>query len=226
MSLPVYAVIVAGGQGTRMGQAIPKQFLLLHEKPILYYTIKAFIDAVSDIKIILVLPEQQMSYLHMVLTHFPERIDITVVAGGNTRFQSVKNGLQEVPNNSIVIVHDGVRPLVSADLIQRCLQTALEKGSAIPAILVTDSIRAITENGSVPVDRNQLRSIQTPQTFQADLLLAAFQQEYNESFTDEATVVESYGKSVCLIEGEKKNIKITTPEDLTVASYWLESFYE
>lgn len=221
MSLPVYAVIVAGGQGTRMGQAIPKQFLLLHEKPVLYYTIKAFIDAVSDIRIILVLPEQQMSYLHMVLTHFHERIDISVVSGGNTRFQSVKNGLQQVSNNSIVMVHDGVRPLVGADLIQRCLQTALEKGSAIPSVLVTDSIRAITENGSVPVDRNQLRSIQTPQTFQTDLLLAAFQQEYNESFTDEATVFEAYGKSVNLVEGDKKNIKITTPEDLTVASNWL-----
>ncbi|HTM65612.1 MAG TPA: 2-C-methyl-D-erythritol 4-phosphate cytidylyltransferase, partial [Flavipsychrobacter sp.] len=216
-SSPVYAIIVDGGQGTRMGTAVPKQFLDLNGKPILHHTIDAFVQAIPGIQIVLVLPSHQISYAQMVLQSFTERIDLTIVSGGETRFRSVQNGLKDTPEDAVVMVHDGVRPLVSAELIQRCYQQALEKGSAIPAIAVTDSMRLVTKEGSEPVERSQLRIIQTPQAFRASILLSAMQQAYDEGFTDEATVVEAYGKEVFLIEGEKSNIKITTPEDMVVA---------
>lgn len=218
-----YAVIVAGGKGQRMGNAIPKQFLPLADKPVLYHTIKAFKDAFDDIKLVLVLPQDQLSYAQMVLQAFPERIDIAIVTGGETRFHSVQNGLKAVSGNSVIFVHDGVRPLVSADLVQRCFVQAVEKGSAIPAIAVADSMRIIEGENSSPVDRQNMRSIQTPQTFRSDILLPAFLQGYREQFTDEATVVEAYGEEVYLIEGERGNIKITTPEDMLIAETILNS---
>lgn len=212
-----YAVLVAGGKGVRMGTAVPKQFLPLMDKPILYHTIKAFRSAFEDIQLILVLPQDQISYAQMVLQSFPERLDITVVSGGETRFHSVQNGLKAVAENSIVFVHDGVRPLVSADLIQRCYYQAVEKGSAIPAVAVTDSMRIIEDDDSRPIDREYMRIIQTPQTFRSDIIVPAFGQPYQTSFTDEATVVESYGTNIFLIEGERSNIKVTTPEDMVIA---------
>lgn len=217
-----YALIVAGGKGMRMGSAIPKQFLPLNEKPLLYYTIQAFIDAFSDINIILVLPQEQLSCAQMVLQSFPARIDATIVAGGETRFHSVQNGLKAAEDDAIIFVHDGVRPLVSPALIRRCYEQAVEKGSAIPVAPVTDSIRQVNGNESKPIDREQLRSIQTPQTFRSDVLLPAFQQPYQPSFTDEATVVEAYGLPVHLIDGEKSNIKVTTPEDMLIAELFLK----
>jgi 2-C-methyl-D-erythritol 4-phosphate cytidylyltransferase len=214
---PTYAVIVAGGSGTRMGTAVPKQFLQLAGKPVLHHTIMAFLTAIPDINIVLVLPENQISYAQMVLSSFTERIDITIVAGGATRFHSVQNGLKDIPEDAIIFVHDGVRPLCTPDLIRACWQQAVEHGSAIPAIPVADSIRKLNHGGSEPVDRSLLRSIQTPQTFQASILLHAYKQPYQVSFTDEATVVEAAGGRVDLIDGEKSNIKITTPEDLLIA---------
>lgn len=221
-----YAVIVAGGKGQRMGNAIPKQFLPLAGKPVLYYTLKAFIDAYADIKLVLVLPQDQLSYAQMVLQAFPDRIDIAIVQGGETRFHSVQNGLKAVSGNSVIFVHDGVRPLVSAELIQRCFVQAIDKGSAIPAIAVADSMRIVDGDHSQPVDRQHMRSIQTPQTFRADILLPAFEQGYSAEFTDEATVVEAYGEEVYLVEGEKSNIKLTTPEDMLVAETILKSRME
>ncbi|MEI8278409.1 MAG: 2-C-methyl-D-erythritol 4-phosphate cytidylyltransferase [Bacteroidota bacterium] len=212
-----YVVLVAGGKGVRMGTAIPKQFLPLLGKPILYYTVKAFVDAYPDIHLILVLPADQVSYAQMVLQEFPSRLDMTIVSGGATRYHSVQNGLNAVPVNSIVFVHDGVRPLISTDLIQRCYVQAVSKGSAIPAINVADSMRLLTQEGSRAIDRSQMRIIQTPQTFQSSILLEAFKQEYSEAFTDEATVAEASGHKVHLIEGEKRNIKITTQEDILIA---------
>lgn len=217
-----YAVIVAGGKGVRMGAAVPKQFLPLAGKPILYHTIKAFRDAYDDIELILVLPEEHISYAQMVLKEFPGRIDINIVAGGETRFHSVQNGLKAIKEEAVVFVHDGVRPLVSVELIRSCYNQAIEKGSAIPAIAVTDSIRMMKADNSTPVNRETLRSIQTPQTFRSDIILPAFEQEYSDAFTDEATVVEAFGKDVHLIEGEKKNIKITTPEDMQWAEVILK----
>lgn len=212
-----YVVIVAGGQGTRMGAALPKQFLDLNGKPVLYHTIKAFKEALPDAHIILVLPAHQISYAQMVLQHFPERMDLTLVTGGDTRFESVRNGVRDIPADAVVFVHDGVRPMVSSTLIQRCYEQAVEKGSAIPAIAVADSIRMQEGTATGIIDRDRLRAIQTPQTFKASLLLPAMQQPYEPSFTDEATVVEKSGHEVFLIEGERFNIKITTPEDMIIA---------
>lgn len=212
-----YAVIVAGGQGTRMGTAVPKQFLELEGKPILFHTVQAFVNALPGVQIVLVLPAHQLSYAQMVLSSFPERIDLTIVAGGETRYHSVQNGLRDIPDDAIVLVQDGVRPLASADLIRRCYQQAFDKGSAIPAIPATDSLRIVKNGHSEPLDRSNIRIIQTPQTFKASILIPAMQQSYRESFTDEATVVEEYGDEIFLIEGERSNIKITTPEDLLIA---------
>ena len=217
-----FAVLVAGGKGLRMGSALPKQFLPINGQPILYHTVKAFLDAYADIHLILVLPAEQLSFAQMVLQCFPERIDMTIVAGGETRYHSVQNGLSAVLDNSIVFVHDGVRPLVSPSLIQRCYEQAAEKGSAIPAIAVSDSIRKLEGDKSTPVNREQLRSIQTPQTFRTEIILPAFAQPYSDAFTDEATVVEAGGTEVFLIEGEKGNIKVTTPEDMILAEALLK----
>ena len=217
-----YAIIVAGGKGVRMGTALPKQFLPLLDKPLLSHTIAAFLDAFPDIHIVLVLPHEQLSYAQMVLQAFPERIDLTIMAGGITRYHSVQNGLKAVAENSIVFVHDGVRPLVTTDLIKRCFEQATEKGSAIPAIVVADSMRIIEDDDSRPIDREYMRIIQTPQTFRSDIILPAFEQVYQPSFTDEATVVESYGEQVFLVEGERSNLKVTTPEDMIIAEALLK----
>jgi len=212
------AVIVAGGQGTRMGTALPKQFLPLKGKPVLYYSVKAFAEAINGIKIVVVLPMEHISYSNMVLQAFEERIDLTIVPGGSTRYESVQNGLKEAVDSDVVFVHDGVRPLIDRELILECYEHALTNGSAIPAITVSDSIRQLSGDGvHQAIDRQYLRAVQTPQTFRTDILLKAFGQPYQEQFTDEATVVEASGTSVFLIEGRKKNIKITTPEDLAVA---------
>lgn len=221
-----YAVIVAGGKGVRMNNAVPKQFLPLHGKPILYHTIKAFKDAFEDIAIILVLPQEQTSYTQMVLQSFPERIELTIVSGGATRYHSVQNGLEMVKEESVVFVHDGVRPLVTPSLIQQCYNDAVTHGSAIPAVPVSDSMRLVEEASSKPVDRSKMRAIQTPQTFKSSILLPAFQQEYIDAFTDEATVVEATGAVVHITEGDKNNLKITTPIDMKVAEAILESRLE
>ncbi len=213
-----YVVIVAGGQGARMGTAIPKQFLEIQGKPVLYHTIRAFTGSLPDAKIILVLPAQQISYAQMVLQHFPERLDVTIVAGGATRFHSVQNGLKVITAPGIIMVHDGVRPLINHELILRCLQQAAEKGSAVPAIPVADSVRrTFPDDTSSPIDRAALRLVQTPQTFRTEILLPAFEQAYQDSFTDEATVCEAAGHRIFLTTGDKYNIKITTPEDLAIA---------
>jgi 2-C-methyl-D-erythritol 4-phosphate cytidylyltransferase len=211
-----YAIIVAGGTGTRMGANLPKQFMLLKGKPVLYYTIRAFIEAYDDLQVILVLPVDYIDIGQQIIAYFDKnRINIT--EGGNTRFQSVKNGLALVEEESIIFVHDGVRCLLSKDLIHRCYQQAAETGTAIPAIASKDSIRLLSKEGSEAFDRNKVMLIQTPQTFQSKILLPAFQTDYKDEFTDEATVVEAYGVKISLVEGEENNIKITRPVDLLIA---------
>lgn len=212
-----YAVIVAGGSGQRMGTSIPKQFLLLQGKPLLWYSLQVFLQAFDDLQIILIVPGDNLLEGEQLAKELNGGSRIRVITGGSTRFHSVQNGLACVTSPSIVFVHDGVRCLVSADLIRRCYTQALEKGSAIPAVAATDSIRVVEGAGHLVMDRNRVRIIQTPQTFQSELLLTAFQRDYTDSFTDEATVVEASGKEVFLIEGEYTNIKITRPVDLLVA---------
>lgn len=217
-----YAIIVAGGSGTRMGEKIPKQFILLKEKPILYYTIKTFLESYDDLQVILVLPVDYMDMGKEVIDAYFDKDRIRITAGGNTRFQSVKNGLQLVEQESIIFVHDGVRCLVSEKLIHSCYQMALETGSAIPAVASKDSVRIITEEGNDAVDRDKVMMIQTPQTFHSKILLPAFQIDYKDKFTDEATVVEAFGLRVSLVDGEETNIKITKPLDLIIAEKLLE----
>ncbi len=217
-----YAVIVAGGSGLRMGTTIPKQFLRVREHPVLWYTLTAFLDAFPDLQIILVLPEQHIGVGQEILrsTYDPDRIWMTV--GGETRFHSVRNGLQHIHKHSIVFVHDGVRCLLTPELIRKCYQAAVDKGNAIPAITAVDTIRIETFNGNEQIDRNKVRIIQTPQTFFSEIIKSAFEQDYHETFTDEASVVEKLGVKINLIEGESSNIKITRPLDLLIAEKILE----
>lgn len=201
-----------------MNSTVPKQFLLLQGKPALWHTVNTFLSAYADMQVILVLPEAHLQEGESLKESFLSAGKrIKVVSGGDTRFGSVRNGLRLVTEPSIVFVHDGVRCLVSADLIQRCYQQAVEKGSAIPAVSATDSIRITEGDGHRVADRNNIRIIQTPQTFRSEVLLPAFEQEYNATFTDEATVVEAAGHKVFLIEGEYENLKITRPADLLLA---------
>ncbi len=216
------AVIVAGGIGKRMGNMVPKQFLLLHDKPVLWYTLDTFLRAYADINIILVLPEQYTQKGHAIIKEFFKDMEIKIVTGGDTRFHSVQNGLKEVKEKSVVFIHDAVRCLVSVPLIQSCYRQALEKGSAIPAVAATDSIRIIDSTHHTIANRQQVRIIQTPQTFLSDIIIPAFNQPYSEAFTDEATVVETYGTKVFLTEGEYENIKITRPVDIMIAERILE----
>lgn len=217
------AVIVAGGSGQRMGVPTPKQFLEINGKPLLWHTINAFLEAFAEIELVIVLPEAYLDASKQIAAMFSSA-KIHFTTGGATRFHSVQNGLKYLDTtNSILFVHDGVRCLISPDLIKRCYYQAVEKGSAIPAVAATDSIRIDKGNeDSVVVDRNKVRIIQTPQTFKAELLMPAFAQDYKDGFTDEATVVEAFGQKIFLIEGEHNNVKITRPIDLLIAEKIME----
>ena len=212
-----FAVIVAGGSGLRMGATSPKQFLLLKGKPLLRHTIDAFLDAYNDMQVIVVLPKDYLEFGNTMIDEMIDKNRIQITTGGATRFHSVQNGLKLINETSIIFVHDGVRSLVSQTLIQQCFEQAVEKGSAIPAVAATDSIRLANGEESSVANRNNIRIIQTPQTFKSDILLPAFNQEYEEKFTDEATVVEAYGTKVFVCEGDYNNIKITRPIDLLLA---------
>lgn len=216
-----FAVIVAGGTGSRMNNTTPKQFLLLKGKPVLYYTIQSFLQAYDDMQIILVLPEEHIAAGQEIIDAFFDYSRVQIAIGGRTRFHSVQNGLQVVQEEGIVFVHDAVRCMVSIELIRRCYDAALETGSAIPVIDSKDSVRMITEDGNEALERSNVKLVQTPQTFHSKILLPAYQIDYKDKFTDEATVVEAFGLKVQLIAGEDSNIKITRPADLVIAEHLL-----
>ena len=216
-----FAVIVAGGTGTRMNTAIPKQFLLLQGKPVLYYTINAFLQAYDDLEIILVLPEEHVAAGQEIIDAFFDYNRIQITIGGRTRFHSVQSGLQLIAAEGIIFVHDAVRCMVSIDLIRSCYDAAIETGSAIPVIDCKDSVRIIAEDGNEALDRNVIKLVQTPQTFHSKILLPAYQIDYKDKFTDEATVVEAFGLKVQLVSGEENNFKITRPVDLVIAEHLL-----
>jgi 2-C-methyl-D-erythritol 4-phosphate cytidylyltransferase len=205
-----------------MGTSVPKQFLELQGKPVLAYTIEAFLQAYDDISIILVVPSNHLESGRAIVQNSSDSSRITVTEGGETRFDSVKKGLALVTQHSIVFVHDGVRCLVSSQLIRLCYEQALEKGNAIPAIAAVDTIRIETVQGNTQIDRQKVKIIQTPQTFYSDIIKAAFERDYEDSFTDEASVVEKIGVKIHLVEGETTNIKITRPMDILVAEKILE----
>lgn len=216
------ALIVAGGIGSRMNAAIPKQFLLLRNKPVLYYTLKAFLDADDNMQIILVLPEEHIGKGQEIIDGYFDNSRFSLCAGGRTRFHSVQNGLSLIKEqDAIIFVHDGVRCLISGNLIKKCFKAAMENGTAIPVVDCGDSVRLLTSNGNKVLDRNKVKFIQTPQTFHSKILIPAFKIDYKDKFTDEASVVEAFGLKVNLIEGEKNNIKITTATDLQLAEILL-----
>jgi 2-C-methyl-D-erythritol 4-phosphate cytidylyltransferase len=212
-----YAIIVAGGSGSRMNTAVPKQFLTLDGKPVLLHSIEAFISADAGINIILVLPAEQLENWEQIKQESQLNIPHQVCAGGETRFHSVKNGLSMIKEAAVVAVHDGVRPFAGRETIERCFRIAEEKGNAIPAVPLTDSIRISEAGKSRAADRSKFVSVQTPQCFRLEVLQKAYQQEYRESFTDDASVVETAGFEIFLTEGNPENIKITTPSDLAIA---------
>jgi len=218
-----YAVIVAGGSGSRMKSAVPKQFLLLKGKPVLYYTINAFLKAFDDLNIILVLPEDHVAAGQEIIDAFFDYSRIQIAVGGHTRFHSVQNGLQLVEEESIVFVHDAVRCMVSRELIHRCYDAVLEFGSAVPVVASKDSVRLLTQEGNEALDRSLVKLVQTPQTFYSKILLPAFNIDYKEKYTDEATVVEAFGLKIYLVEGDENNFKITLPSDLEIAEKMMSS---
>lgn len=212
-----FAIITAGGTGSRMGSNVPKQFLNIAGIPILMHTIRVFKETDPKIKIILVLPENQHDYWNELCREHAFISDYPTTNGGKTRYHSVKNGLDKIQEESLVAIHDGVRPFVSPAVIKQSFKFAEKYGNAIPAIPINESVR-IKDNGtSTVIDRRYLRIIQTPQTFRYSILDKAFQQEYNKSFTDDATVVEAMGEKIHLIEGNVENIKITRKIDLKIA---------
>jgi 2-C-methyl-D-erythritol 4-phosphate cytidylyltransferase len=235
-----YVIIVAGGKGLRMGSDIPKQFLPIGGRPVLMRTLERFREYSADLQIILVLPEAQQDYwkelckeYHFPLpatTPLPQQGGVgggsyLLANGGQTRFHSVQNGLALVPDDAegVVGVHDGVRPFPAIEVIRNCYETARTAKAVIPVIPVVETVRHLEGEGSVTVPRGDYRLVQTPQTFDIQLLKAANRQPYNDSFTDDASVVESYGHTITLVEGNRENIKITTPYDIVVAEAILTS---
>jgi 2-C-methyl-D-erythritol 4-phosphate cytidylyltransferase len=215
--LKKFAIIVAGGSGSRMKSEEPKQFLKILGKPVLAYTLQVFYSFDPSIEIIVVLPEKQIKRWEELKKEDNITISHKICAGGSTRFQSVKNGLDQINADGIVAIHDGVRPFVSSDTIQKCFETAEIKGSAVPIVPVSDSLRYIGEGKNSAVNRSDFAAIQTPQCFRVEKVKKAYQQEYREEFTDDASVAEAAGFEIFLTEGNTENIKITTPSDLLIA---------
>lgn len=219
------AIIVAGGKGERMGASTPKQFLELDGKPILMHTLEKFNKTDPSIEIILALPENQIDFWEELFHKYQlPKVRHQVVKGGKTRFHSVQNALKLVKENSLVAIHDGVRPLVSTETINHCFAEAEKNGNAIPVVDVVDSLRHYSKQEQIneAVSRSCYKIVQTPQCFTSELILRAYHQEFDKLFTDDATVVEKLGETINLVEGNRENIKITTVEDLTIAEAFIK----
>ncbi len=213
-----FALIVAGGIGKRMGAGIPKQFLEFAGKPVLMHTIERFRSFDESIRIIVVIPENQFTFWSELQKKYFFTLPHVLARGGSQRFFSVKNGLNVIQDDGLVAIHDGVRPLVSGETIKRCFEAAEKYGNAVPVISPADSLRMITKDGNKPAGRGNFKLIQTPQVFRTGLIKKAYLQDYRDGFTDDATVLESTGETVHLVEGNRENIKITNPEDLLIAA--------
>lgn len=212
------ALIMAGGSGNRMESSIPKQFLKLNGKPILMHTIERFLYFDDTMEIIVVLPQSQIKTWKNLCSEHAFTVKHQLTTGGSNRFNSVKNGLQLIQNEvGLVAIHDGVRPFVSVKTLERCMATALEKGNAIPVIKPYESVRQIKGNQNIAVNRDEYALVQTPQTFDIQTIVQAYNQPFSSTFTDDASVLESTGKPIFLVEGNRENIKITEPLDLILA---------
>jgi len=218
-----YAIIVAGGSGTRMHTSVPKQFLPLAGKPVLFYSVEAFYNFDSSNEIIIALPADFFSEWEKLCADYNFSIPHKLVTGGETRFHSVQNGLQAITEKGIIAIHDAARPLVSKDTISRSYEAANKFGAAVPFIPLSDSIRFYNGHESRSLDRTKHVLVQTPQCFRSDVLISAYQTEFQPYFTDDASVVESAGFTVQLTEGNAENIKITTPSDFLIAETLVNS---
>ena len=214
-----FVIIVAGGKGLRMGSDIPKQFLPIGGKPVLMRTIERFREYSPTLQIILVLPKAQQDYWQQLCKEYDFKVEYLLADGGETRFHSVQHGLALIPDDAegVVGVHDGVRPFPSIEVIRNCYETARKAKAVIPVIPVVETVRHLKDETSETVPRSDYRLVQTPQTFDIQLLKSANRQPYNDNFTDDASVVEAYGFDITLVEGNRENIKITTPYDLKIA---------
>ena len=214
-----FAIILAGGKGLRMGTDIPKQFLPIGGMPVLMRTIRRFHEYDASLRIILVLPKAQQDYWKQLCEKYQFEDDYAVADGGATRFHSIKSGLQLIPDEEqgVVAVHDGVRPFPAVEVIHDCYEAARQTGAAIPVIPIVETVRKLESEHSHTVPRDLYRLVQTPQAFDIQLHKRAYAQEYNDGFTDDASVVESLGHPITLVNGNRENIKITTPFDLIVA---------
>ena len=219
-----YAIIVAGGKGLRMGGELPKQFIPVEGRPVLMRTLDRFHACDSGIRIILVLPRDHQPYWQELCREYDFRVPHRIADGGPTRFHSVQNGLALVDDpEALVAVHDGVRPFVASEVIEACYREAEAHEAVVPVIPVVETVRQLVEASSITVPRDAYRLVQTPQTFRASLLRRAYEQPFCEAFTDDASVVEALGETVCLVEGNRENIKLTTPYDLIVAKALVEA---
>ena len=216
-----YALIVAGGKGSRMNSSVPKQFLEIAGKPVLMHTIEAFYNYSTECNIILVLPQNDLSLWSGLCEQYKFTIPITIRPGGSSRFQSVKKGLEAIQTEGLVAIHDGVRPLIAKNLIAASFNIAEIHGSAVAAVRLKESIRMIDKDATRAMDRSKFRLIQTPQTFNIALIKKAYDLEEDPSLTDDASVFEKAGYAISLFEGNYQNIKITTKEDLKIAELLL-----
>ncbi len=223
MNQPEYAIIVAGGKGTRIKSSLPKQFIELNGKPVLLHTLEAFYRYSPSISIVLVLPEDDFEIWNSICRKFNFNKSVRLQKGGETRFQSVRNGLALLEGNGLVAIHDGVRPLVNEDIISASFRLAAIHKCAVSAVRLKESIRMTDQDNTKAVDRSKFRLIQTPQTFDLQLIKNAYQGKEDTSLTDDASVAEKAGHTISLFEGSYENIKITTPEDLVVAEALLNS---
>lgn len=218
-----FVLIVAGGRGSRMKQTVPKQFAEIEGKPILMHTFEAFLKYGEELDFFLVLPETEIQAWNKLCKKYNFSLQHSLVAGGETRFHSVKNGLAEIKEDGIVFIHDGVRPFVSKQTIANCYKMAVDKGNALPVIPVSESVREVLNGGNRAVDRRNFFMVQTPQTFRVSAIKNAYNQSYSEKFTDDASVLESTGETINLVEGNRENIKITYPADLKIARAFVNS---
>jgi 2-C-methyl-D-erythritol 4-phosphate cytidylyltransferase len=217
------AIIVAGGMGRRMQSPVPKQFLMLAGKPVIFHTIDKFLQFDASIKLIIALPEESMPTWETLCRQMNFTTPAHIARGGETRFHSVLSALAFAGNNELIAVHDAVRPLVSVETIKRTFEAAGNSGAAIPVLPPADSLRRVAPDGNYPVNRSEYVIVQTPQVFRSEILFEAYQQNYDPSFTDDASVVQKAGFPISLVEGNPENIKITSPADLKMAEFLLQN---
>jgi 2-C-methyl-D-erythritol 4-phosphate cytidylyltransferase len=216
-------IVVAGGVGQRMGSLLPKQFLLLGGKPVIIRSLLPFVEFDPEIEIIIVLPKEHVSVWKSIANDYGFHVEHKIVHGGDSRFQSVYNGLQVVENDGFIAVHDSVRPFVNRDFVEKCFLEAKQHGTVIPCVQVAESVRQITAEGSVPLQRDKIRLVQTPQVFKTSLLMNAYHNSTRGDYSDDASVVEAMGEKVHLVEGIRENIKITIPSDLAFAEWKIKN---